>query len=357
MNSFFSVESDNGDAKPRQDTDNRYKRNSLSSRESFKSNEKEMMCNGEILLDEKEESRLRRDSSSKQNCKFNDNHRSIDFSPDNLGRKDSSRKSHSEDEISDYENRKRRISSEILLNPTKKRALDSQIDRCNVETDDQRQYTSLDQNTQHLNINKNRTTKSNNVESMTEEIQKSKQENFSANGSIQNPSQNLDTSEKDHPLTIPTIFNHPPPNFPPAASLRSKSREELEYEKAVNSFIQNTKRGLIKESSSSQSRRYYDNDGNRIYHPDDPRSKYNQRNKDRSSIKSMYSEDEEKGENVLKTSEKQATCAKMNKDEIFKRSLKESNTRDVPHIDQQNSMLEEIGELSKVINLDELDKR
>ena len=315
-----------------------------------------MMCNEEIVLEEKEKLRLRRDSSSKQNCKFNDNHRSIDYSPDDLGRREASRKSNSEDEISDYKSRKRRISSEILLNPTKKRALDSQINRCDVETNGQKQYTSFDQNTQHLNINKNRTTRRSNVESTTEEIEKSTHD-FCASDSIQNPSQILETSEKDHPLIIPTIFNHPPPNFSSAASLRPKSKEELEYERAVNSFIQNTKKGLIKESSSSQSRRYYDNDGKRIYHPDDPRSKHNQRNKDKSSSKSMYSEDDEKGKNWFTTSEEQAPRANMDKEEIFKRSLKETHSRDVLHKDQPNSMLEEIGKLSKAINLDELDKR
>ena len=47
----------------------------------------------------------------------------------------------------------------------------------------------------------------------------------------------------------------------------------------------------------------------------------------------------------------------MDKEEIFKRSLKETHNRDVLHKDQPNSMLEEIGKLSKAINLDELDKR
>ena len=88
-----------------------------------------MICDEEFALEAKEKSQLRRDSSSKQNCKFNDNHRSIDCIPDNLGRKDSSRKSNSEDETSDYKSRKRRSSSEILLNPTKIRALDSQINQ------------------------------------------------------------------------------------------------------------------------------------------------------------------------------------------------------------------------------------
>ena len=75
------------------------------------------------------------------------------------------------------------------------------------------------------------------------------------------------------------------------------------------------------------------------------------------SITNEIKIDGEKGKSWLTTSEEQAPSAKMDKEEIFKRSQRKSNIRDVAHNDQQNSMIEEIGELSKAINLDELDKR
>jgi hypothetical protein len=74
----------------------------------------------------------------------------------------------------------------------------------------------------------------------------------------------------DVPFIPQPTYPFPPPNCP-SFPLQTKTEQDLKYERAVESFIKHTSEGLSKGGNSNQKRLYYDGSGTRIYHRDDPR--------------------------------------------------------------------------------------
>ena len=339
---ILSFDSDTDGMKSCQGIDDRYRRHSFGSRERLESRQNESTCNNMLQLETRDKHSFHKDSYSRQNGKDIENYKSNYCSPDSFERRDTLKKSNSEDDISEYKSKKRRISSEINSNHTKKKTIDS-ASRNNHES----QYTYLD---------KNMTTACNNDKNLSDDIENSSQKSFYTSQNMNDSEPTSKTIDTNHPPSIPTIFNHPPPGFSSTVNSRPKTVQELEYERAVNSFIQNTKRGLIKESAFSQSRKYYDNDGNRIYHPDDPRSKYSQRKNCTLSNKGIDAKEDDL-KNRSSFSDVEVFEEKKRKEEIDQIGQKERSDRDFAQKLPQSAMLEEIGALSKAINLDELDQR
>ena len=318
---IFSFESDNNDKKHHNKSSTRYKRHSVTSIENTNMKEKEFeLCDKKMFIEKNVKDGLREDSFLKQYGKLNDKGRLHDCSPVSSGMIDSLRESKF-DETSEYNNRKRTNTYKSPSNSPKKKGHYSP----NFEIQEKRKLFNSEL--------------------------PSRQTCPENNDSIQIPS-----CKKDNPHSIPTLFSRPPPSFTPTVFQPAKTVEELEYEKAVDTFIQNTKKGLIKGTGRSQSRKYYDKDGNRIYHPDDPRSKYKRNENNISCNKDKNLEDVEKSNQKLSSSGKLPDNEEDKIKELDK-VYKKENFHNSFSQDTQQNMLDEIGKLSKAINLDELDKR
>ena len=83
------------------------------------------------------------------------------------------------------------------------------------------------------------------------------------------------------PFVPPPMYPFPPPNYSvPFVHELTKTAEELKYERDVESFLRQTTERLNQGSTSSRDNQYYDKNGKRIYHPDDPRYQHQSRNRD-----------------------------------------------------------------------------
>ena len=88
--------------------------------------------------------------------------------------------------------------------------------------------------------------------------------------------QSLSCPKEIRPFMPPLVYPFPPPILPQS----TKSIEDLEYEKAVESFLKTTSERLKNRQTINNSRKYYDEKGRRIYHPEDPRYKLSDRKLD-----------------------------------------------------------------------------
>ena len=347
------------------------------------------------------------DSFSNQTAKFSEKRRSRFNNPNMLDQSESPTRSNSEDETSDINDKKRRISSGLSPNLKRRRPGNSPKNQILLEENRVNETTYSDK-IRSLEKNKFEQLNSDEIPSIPEYIEYSRQEHLCSTEDTIGPlnsilyderqlsetksnsdssKQNIkaisfqtqerynsekrkisDTIDKENPLSIPSIFTYPPPSFPTTVYPQTKTSEDLQYERAVDSFIKNTKLGLSIDRSISQARKYYDKDGTRIYHPDDPRSKCNQKKNDVSCSKDNYSNDLERVKKRESNSEKLPLYEKTKNQEIklFEREKQGNCERSPSPVShdakkyakkQECSMFDEIGQLSNEINLDEISER
>lgn len=185
-------------------------------------------------------------------------------------------------------------------------------------------------------------------------------------------------------LMPPLVYPFPPPILPQS----TKSIEDLEYEKAVESFLRTTSEGLKNRQTLNNSRKYYDENGRRIYHPEDPRYKLSDRKIDETNyvldpnkryvgnslqkgrkssgndVEPLTSSPSEREKNIGKTD----TTIEVKK-EYSNSSLSNSSSTD--HVTSfpskqlekcspkeiHSQVLDEIGKMSEQMNLDDLAER
>ena len=208
--------------------------------------------------------------------------------------------------------------------------------------------------------------------------------NISSTNSVASPlgvklqsNRSLNNATEDMPFVPPTTYPFPPPNCTSFLPRRTKTAEDLKYERAVESFLKQTSEGLKKGSNSSQKREYYDKSGKRIYHPDDPRYETSQMKKNdiKHGSKQIQNctlkECEDKNKDLSKTfdpdlysprkyeeanSDAQEKLKNDNPTKIYS-STKEPKVNKEKDADYKRNILNDLGVLSDDMNLDELTER
>ena len=196
--------------------------------------------------------------------------------------------------------------------------------------------------------------------------------------------QSLTCPKEIRPFMPPLVYPFPPPILPQS----TKSIEDLEYEKAVESFLKTTSEGLKNRQTINNSRKYYDENGRRIYHPEDPRYKLSDKKIDETNyvldpnkryvgnslqkgrkssgndVEPLTSSPSEREKNIGKTD----TTIEVKK-EYSNSSLSNSSSTD--HVTSfpskqlekcspkeiHSQVLDEIGKMSEQMNLDDLAER
>ena len=196
--------------------------------------------------------------------------------------------------------------------------------------------------------------------------------------------QSLMCPKEIRPFMPPLVYPFPPPILPQS----TKSIEDLEYEKAVESFLKTTSEGLKNRQTINNSRKYYDENGRRIYHPEDPRYKLSDRKidetnyeldqnkryvanslqKDRKSSRNydvpLTSSPSEYEKNIVKTDttievkkeySNSGLSNKSSRDRVTSSPSKQLEKYSPKEIHSQ--VLDEIGKMSEQMNLDDLAQR